>query len=317
MPYLNKFKNLFPIFIISVDAIKSVDPNALDVVYPIGQDTTAVLQGPQPPIASPVFSTVQPQPGSVQTLHILSTQPSQQVAVSQMPPQPQLTGNRHPKAEVIITEQPASKALRFRYECEGRSAGSIPGANSTPENKTFPTIQIVGYKGRAVVVVSCVTKDEWVNSKGEIQKGKYLPHPHNLVGKEGCKKGVCTIQINNDDMTVTFSNLGIQCVKKKDIEEHLKIRKAIKVDPFMTGFDHGSNPSSIDLNVVRLCFQVFLESPEGGYKIPLRPVVSEPIYDKKAMSELTICKLSDCTSPATGGKEIILLCEKVRKTEYF
>jgi c-Rel proto-oncogene protein len=58
-----------------------------------------------------------------------------------------------------ILEQPASKALRFRYECEGRSAGSIPGANSTADNKTYPTIQIMNYKGRAVVVVSCVTKD--------------------------------------------------------------------------------------------------------------------------------------------------------------
>lgn len=60
---------------------------------------------------------------------------------------------------VIIEEQPAPKALRFRYECEGRSAGSIPGINSTPENKTFPTIKVMNYTGRAVVVVSCVTKD--------------------------------------------------------------------------------------------------------------------------------------------------------------
>lgn len=43
---------------------------------------------------------------------------------------------------IRIREQPASKALRFRYECEGRSAGSIPGVNSTPENKTFPTIEV-------------------------------------------------------------------------------------------------------------------------------------------------------------------------------
>lgn len=61
---------------------------------------------------------------------------------------------------VVILEEPASKALRFRYECEGRSAGSIPGANSTADNKTFPTIQIKNYHGRAVVVVSCVTKDK-------------------------------------------------------------------------------------------------------------------------------------------------------------
>lgn len=59
----------------------------------------------------------------------------------------------------VIVEQPAAKALRFRYECEGRSAGAIPGASSTSDNKTYPTIQVMNYTGRAVVVVSCVTKD--------------------------------------------------------------------------------------------------------------------------------------------------------------
>lgn len=42
-----------------------------------------------------------------------------------------------------IIEQPAPKALRFRYECEGRSAGSIPGVNSTRDNKIHPTIQVI------------------------------------------------------------------------------------------------------------------------------------------------------------------------------
>ena len=46
------------------------------------------------------------------------------------------------RAYVKILEQPASKALRFRYECEGRSAGSIPGAKSTADSKTFPAIQV-------------------------------------------------------------------------------------------------------------------------------------------------------------------------------
>lgn len=50
------------------------------------------------------------------------------------------TGRLLPYVEII--EQPASKALRFRYECEGRSAGSIPGINSTPESKTFPSIRV-------------------------------------------------------------------------------------------------------------------------------------------------------------------------------
>lgn len=60
---------------------------------------------------------------------------------------------------VKILEHPAPKALRFRYECEGRSAGSIPGKNSTADDKRYPTIQVMNYVGRAVVVVSCVTKD--------------------------------------------------------------------------------------------------------------------------------------------------------------
>nr|CAD7431383.1 unnamed protein product [Timema monikensis] len=212
---------------------------------------------------------------------------------------------RKRSAHVKILEQPASKALRFRYECEGRSAGSIPGVNSTPENKTFPSIQVVGYKGRAVVVVSCVTKDP-----------PYRSHPHNLVGKEGCKKGVCTVEINTDSMAVSFSNLGIQCVKKKDIEEALRVRKEIRVDPFRNGFTHGDQPTTIDLNAVRLCFQVFLEGNEKGkFTFQLPPVVSEPIYDKKAMSDLVICRLSDCSCTVAGGKEIILLCEKVAKED--
>ena len=81
---------------------------------------------------------------------------------------------------------------------------------------------MIGYTGKAVVVVSCVTND-----------APYKSHPHNLVGKEGCKKGVCTIHMN-DDMTASFPNLGIQCVKKKDIDESLTLRQQIRVDPFQS-----------------------------------------------------------------------------------
>lgn len=152
-----------------------------------------------------------------------------------------------------IVEQPASKALRFRYECEGRSAGSIPGASSTPENKTFPSIQVVGYKGKAVVVVSCVTKDE-----------PYRPHPHNLVGREGCKKGVCTMEISPETMGVTFSNLGIQCIKKKDIESALTVREEIRVDPFMSMLDFVGSIGGIGVT-----------SPDGGYTVDVNYVINE------------------------------------------
>lgn len=56
---------------------------------------------------------------------------------------PSSNNGRRTSPYIKIVEQPASKALRFRYECEGRSAGSIPGVNSTTENKTYPTIQVM------------------------------------------------------------------------------------------------------------------------------------------------------------------------------
>ena len=155
------------------------------------------------------------------------------------------------KPFVRILEQPASHKLRFRYKCEGRGAGALQGERSSPDKKTFPKIQIVGYKGPAVVVVSCVTHD------AEVPK----THPHNLVspasvGRDGCKKGVCTMNVNNEEMSVEFPHLGIQCVRRRDIADALKQRQEIRVDPFRQGFGHVDSPNSIDLNAVKLCFQV-------------------------------------------------------------
>uniref|UniRef100_A0A131YIZ3 Rel/ankyrin family, other n=1 Tax=Rhipicephalus appendiculatus TaxID=34631 RepID=A0A131YIZ3_RHIAP len=205
---------------------------------------------------------------------------------------------------VVILEQPASRALRFRYQCEGRYPGTLVGVSSTAENKTYPTIKVMGVQKPAVVVVSCVTKDQ-----------PYRVHPHNLVGKEGCKNGICTQHLK-PDMTCTFTSLGIQCVKRRDVEQNLLQRENIRVDPFRNGFAHKDQAASIDLNAVRLCFQVFLEgSQPGKFTVPLHPVVSDIIYDRKAMSDLTITKLSHTCAPMSGGLEMILLCDKVAKDD--
>merc|ERR1711988_1021318 len=216
------------------------------------------------------------------------------------------------KPYLKILEQPKSNTLRFRYQCEGRGAGALQGERSSPEKKTFPKIQIVGYKGPAVVVVSCVTHDSDVPKT----------HPHNLVspasvGRDGCKKGVCTMNVNNDEMSVEFPHLGIQCVRRRDIADALRQRQEIRVDPFRQGFGHVESPNSIDLNAVKLCFQVFLENPKtpGKYTVILDPVISKPIFDAKAKKELQIMDMSDNTAPADGGKKKIILCEKVSKED--
>ena len=89
--------------------------------------------------------------------------------------------------------------------------------------RTILLSKVVGYKGRAVVVVSCVTAEP-----------PYRPHPHSLVGKEGCKKGVCTLELDPTTMSCCFSSLGIQCVKRKEIEASLLLRQQIRVDPFQS-----------------------------------------------------------------------------------
>ncbi|KAG9328166.1 hypothetical protein JZ751_016163, partial [Albula glossodonta] len=46
------------------------------------------------------------------------------------------------KKVLVVVEQPRERGMRFRYKCEGRSAGSIPGASSTDKCKRLPTIEV-------------------------------------------------------------------------------------------------------------------------------------------------------------------------------
>lgn len=144
----------------------------------------------------------------------------------------------------------------------------------------------------------------------------HRPHPHNLVGKKYCQQGICMAIF--PEAFCQFTNLGILCAKRKDVKDRLRTREQLRVDPYGTGFSHRSHTSKlIDLNVVRLCFQVFLPDPDRGgqFCVPLEPIVSEEIFDKKAMSELSIAKLSHYSGPASGGQSIILLCDRVLKDD--
>lgn len=132
---------------------------------------------------------------------------------------------------IKIAEQP-SKSFRFRYECEGRSAGSIHGISSTKNNLTFPAIEIIGGKGKARIVVSCITKEK-----------PFQYHKHKIVGKgEGFQEGQFTKTIDGESMSCSFSNLGIQCVSVKNnpAKQSPRIRK-IKKAQFQKGQTHGKN----------------------------------------------------------------------------
>ncbi|NXQ18773.1 REL protein, partial [Peucedramus taeniatus] len=210
-----------------------------------------------------------------------------------------------PEPYIEIFEQPRQRGMRFRYKCEGRSAGSIPGEHSTENNKTFPSIQIVNYFGKIKIRTTLVTKNE-----------PYKPHPHDLVGKD-CRDGYYEAEFGPERRVLSFQNLGIQCVKKKDLKESISLRISKKINPFNVPEEQLHNIDEYDLNVVRLCFQAFLPDEHGNYTIALPPLISNPIYDNRApnTAELRICRVNKNCGSVKGGDEIFLLCDKVQKDD--
>ncbi|XP_018606544.1 proto-oncogene c-Rel-like [Scleropages formosus] len=206
---------------------------------------------------------------------------------------------------VQIFEQPKQRGMRFRYKCEGRSAGSILGEWSSDDNKTYPSIQIQNFFGKVKVRVSLVTKNE-----------PYRPHPHELVGKD-CKDGLYEADLGPERRVFAFQNLGIQCVKRKEVKDAILQRMAQNMNPFNVPRDQLLQTDEYDLNVVRLCFQVFLQDETGHYSRALEPIVSNPIYDNRAptTAELRICRVNRNTGSVNGGDEIFLLCDKVQKDD--
>ena len=116
--------------------------------------------------------------------------------------------------------------------------------------------------------------------------------------------------MNEDTMTATFPSIGVQCVKRKDIPSSLAQREKNGVDPFQKGFDHKNSVTSINLNSLRLCFQVF---PKSQHLLHVRPIVSAVIRDKKVYRDLSILKMSENWAPAEGGKTILLFCSKISR----
>uniref|UniRef100_K7CAH6 Transcription factor RelB n=1 Tax=Pan troglodytes TaxID=9598 RepID=K7CAH6_PANTR len=210
-----------------------------------------------------------------------------------------------PQPHLVITEQPKQRGMRFRYECEGRSAGSILGESSTEASKTLPAIELRDCGGlREVEVTACLVWKDW----------PHRVHPHSLVGKD-CTDGICRVRLRpHVSPRHSFNNLGIQCVRKKEIEAAIERKIQLGIDPYNAG--SLKNHQEVDMNVVRICFQASYRDQQGQMR-RMDPVLSEPVYDKKSTntSELRICRINKESGPCTGGEELYLLCDKVQKED--
>ncbi|KAK1875803.1 Nuclear factor NF-kappa-B p105 subunit [Dissostichus eleginoides] len=235
-----------------------------------------------------------------------------------------------------IIEQPKQRGFRFRYGCEGPSHGGLPGASSEKNRKTYPAVKISNYQGPARVVVQLVTA---LTPLPQL-------HAHSLVGKQ-CDKGICVTDLLPKDSNISFPNLGILHVTKKNVAKTLEERM---VEAFRLGYSCGvsihpdidamqgevrvprelsehqrsvicstasQQAKEMDLSVVRLMFTAFLPDSDGGFTRRLEPVVSDPIYDSKApnASNLKIVRMDRTAGCVSGGEEVYLLCDKVQKGE--
>ncbi|KAI3362940.1 hypothetical protein L3Q82_011614 [Scortum barcoo] len=132
---------------------------------------------------------------------------------------------RHPcslvaEPEIQIFEQPKQRGMRFRYKCEGRSAGSIPGEKSSDNNRTYPSLQVE----RAVPPASARLY---------------------LVGKD-CKDGFYEAEFGPDRRVIAFQNLGIQCVRRREVKDAIVQRITRGINPF------NGAPNTAELRICRV-----------------------------------------------------------------
>ncbi|XP_061108272.1 nuclear factor NF-kappa-B p105 subunit-like [Conger conger] len=234
-----------------------------------------------------------------------------------------------------ITEQPKQRGFRFRYGCEGPSHGGLPGASSEKNRKSYPQVKVCNYQGPARIVVQLVTSTKDVHL-----------HAHSLVGKQ-CEKGICITDLQAKDTSISFPNLGILHVTRKNVSKTLEERmveavrmgynQGVAIHPDIdvlhgdTGFpreitDHQRDMIAcaaltyskvMDLSLVHLMFTAFLPDSNGAFTRRLDPVISDPIYDSKApnASNLKIVRMDRTAGCVTGGEEVYLLCDKVQKDD--
>lgn len=209
-----------------------------------------------------------------------------------------------PVPQIVITEQPHPKLHRFRYQSEqrGSTAGSILGVRASGDRPTYPTIEIQGYHGPAKIVISCLSTDDPPRL-----------HPYRLIGRPECRHGLCVLRVGPESgMTCSVNNLAVQSVLKKDVAKELEQRQQCYPNPFKVPV---GDASTIDLKKVRLCFELYLETAPGQFRVVHPPVLTDTVYDRKYNPDLVISEMSHCRAPASGGKQIMLLTDTVNKED--
>jgi nuclear factor NF-kappa-B p105 subunit len=182
---------------------------------------------------------------------------------------------------LLITEQPVEN-FRFRYQSEMHGThGQLLGRKKPNQKKTFPTVELRNYTGKAEIV--CLLYQVNKNGPGPV-------HSHKLVVKQNDREisdpHIMKVSAQNGYASV-FQGMGIiHTVQKHSAEELL--RK--KIDEYEYGMsvkasedvvrqfrtEANKEAKSINLNQVALCFKAY-STDDGGRREICPPVFSTPI----------------------------------------
>lgn len=110
--------------------------------------------------------------------------------------------------------------------------------------------------------------------------------------------------------------MHIQSCRKREIPALLEERARLNINPFDLSA-YGEDDLKRDTDKVRLCFQVIYNPDPQNRALTAQfpPIVSQPIINNKAESDVKIHEISETFSPASGGKKIIIFCSKIARKD--
>ena len=198
----------------------------------------------------------------------------------------------NPEPRIIITEQPANCGIRFRYLSEKKYCGKLQGQNTGKYIKSFPKIKVIDYDGSFELIVSSVT-----------HCSPFRQHPNSLVRDTVNTEGVYYRTFKENPGIIELKELKIYKSRRKDVMSNLLNRQKYNIDPTKAGFDHiKGDPKDIDLDRIRLCFQIKYVNKETKTTEVSEPVISDVMFDRRDNVLLHVHHTSTSNVPAMGGK---------------
>ncbi|XP_037958875.1 nuclear factor NF-kappa-B p110 subunit-like [Teleopsis dalmanni] len=224
----------------------------------------------------------------------------------------------HYVAELKVIKEPI-RNCRFRYKSEFRyTEGSLRSAHTQRGLKLHVEVELHNFNAPAIIRCSV------------FQTNIESPHSHQMIV---CGNGVeCDVHdqyvSSERGFKAIFLYTNIVHVEKKYIFNELLKKKSKRLIMELGGIDLSKKQveelrkesekeaKEININQIRFCFEAFAADTSKSWMRIAPPIYSTVINNTNSAQtgRLHICRSSTASGSANGGEEILLLVEKVKKT---